>query len=72
MVETAARVLARGALRVLTDEGLRKAAWSEFETRTGGGVGGTDWIAPLADYAQPVGFAWTEYVTTVRGRHWHI
>ena len=72
MVETAARVMARAALRVLTDEALRKAAWAEFETRTGGGVGGTDWIPPLADYAPPVGFAWPEYVETVRGRHWHI
>ncbi|MEO0772816.1 MAG: amidohydrolase [Pseudomonadota bacterium] len=72
MVTVASEVLARGALRVLTDDALRMQAWAEFETRTGGGVGGSEWIAPLADYAPPVGFAWPEYVETVRGRHWHV
>ncbi|MEO0750466.1 MAG: amidohydrolase [Pseudomonadota bacterium] len=72
MVETAARVLARGALRVLLDEDLRARAWAEFDTRTGGGVGGAEWSAPLAEYAPPLEFAWPEYVETVRGRHWHV
>ena len=67
-----ARVLAGGGLRVLSEAPLRARAWSEFEARTGGGVGGTDWIAPLADYPAPLGFAWPEYVETVRGRHWHL
>lgn len=72
MVETAAKILARGALRVLTDGALRERAWAEFDARTGGGVGGADWIAPLAGYAPPLDFAWPEYVETVRGRHWHV
>ncbi|MEO0370658.1 MAG: amidohydrolase, partial [Pseudomonadota bacterium] len=72
MVEVASAILARGALRVLTDEDLRTRAWAEFETRTGGGIDGGTWIAPLADYPPPVHFAWPEYVETVRGRHWHI
>ena len=72
MVQVAARLLARGALRVLSDAPLRARAWAEFEARTGGGVGGTDWIAPLADYPAPLGFAWPEYVETVRGRQWHL
>ncbi|MEM6587078.1 MAG: amidohydrolase [Pseudomonadota bacterium] len=72
MVEVASKVLSRGAIRVLTDESLRQRAWTEFETRTGGGVGGADWTAPLADYAPPIEFAWPEYVETVRGRHWWI
>ncbi len=72
MVDVASRVLARGAIRVLTDDDLRQRAWSEFETRTGGGVGGTNWIPPLADYDPPIDFAWPEYVETVRGRHWCV
>ena len=72
MVDVAARVLARGALRVVTDGALRDRAWAEFEARTGGGVGGSDWIAPWCDYPAPVAFAWPEYVETVRGRHWHV
>ncbi len=72
MVTTAARVLARSALRLLTDEAARADAWTEFEQRTGGGIGGSEWIAPLADYEPPLDFAWPEYVTTARGRHWHV
>jgi aminobenzoyl-glutamate utilization protein B len=66
MVQTAARILARSALRVLTDEPLRHAAWQEFEQRKGDG------IPPLCDYAAPLDFAWPEYVETARGRHWHL
>lgn len=72
MVTTAARILARSALRLLQDAGARAAAWAEFEARTGGGVGGEHWIAPLCDYAPPVDLAWPEYVETRRGRHWHL
>ena len=52
---------------------LRAAArqW-RFEDRTGGGVGGTNWIAPLCDYEAPIDFRWPEYVTTPRGRDWWI
>ncbi|QGX99032.1 amidohydrolase [Roseovarius faecimaris] len=66
MVQVAARVLACSALRVLTDEGARQAAWSEFERRRAGGP------PPLCDYPPPLDFAWPEYVETVRGRHWHV
>ncbi|MEM7731310.1 MAG: amidohydrolase [Pseudomonadota bacterium] len=72
MVAVGSRILARGALRVLTEDAIRQRAWAEFETRTGGGVGGSDWIAPLADYAPPIDFAWPEYVETVRGRNWCV
>ena len=72
MVQVAAKVLARSALRILTDETARQAAWAEFEARTGGGIGGDAWIPPLCDYAPPLDFAWPEYVDTVRGRHWNI
>lgn len=72
MVRAAARILARGALRVLQDGGLRRAARLEWEERTGGGIGGEHWLAPLCDYPAPIDFAWPEYVETVRGRHWHL
>ena len=48
------------------------AAMDEFIARTGGGIGGTDWIAPLCDYEPPIGFRWPEYVTTPRGPDWWI
>ncbi len=72
MIRTAAEVLARAALRLLTDEDMRLKARAEFERRTGGGVGGDRWLAPLCDYDPPVGFRWPEYVETVRGREWWI
>ena len=71
-VQAAAKTLACAALRLLEDKHARDAARAEFEARTGGGVGGTDWMAPLCDYPAPVDFPWPEYVETVRGRHWHI
>lgn len=66
-VQTAGRVLARTALRLLIDPEARAATWAEFETRRAAAP-----IAPLADYAPPVDLPWPEYVTTPRGRHWHI
>lgn len=67
-VQTAARVLARSALRLFTDPNARKAAWTEFETRKARDGD----IPPLADYPPPTGFNWPEYVETPRGRHWHL
>ncbi|MFK7940871.1 MAG: amidohydrolase [Roseovarius sp.] len=68
MVQVAARVLARAALRVLCDETTRRAAWDEFETRRADHGA----IAPLCDYPPPIDFAWPEYVETPRGRSWHL
>jgi aminobenzoyl-glutamate utilization protein B len=72
MVRTAAKVLATSALRLLEDPDARDAAMAEFRTRTGGGVGGDKWLAPLCDYEPPIHFRWPEYVTTPRGRDWWI
>jgi aminobenzoyl-glutamate utilization protein B len=72
MVTTASKVLAASALRLLEDETARDAAMEEFRTRTGGGQGGSNWIAPLCDYEPPINFRWPEYVTTPRGRDWWI
>lgn len=72
MVETAAKTIALTALDLLSDDALLAAAKAEFEERTGGGIGGTRWIAPLADYDPPIHFRWPEYVETRRGREWVI
>lgn len=71
-VACAAKTIALTALRLLEDEGAREAASREFLERTGGGIGGKKWIAPLADYPPPIHFRWPEYVTTARGREWWI
>jgi aminobenzoyl-glutamate utilization protein B len=72
MVICAAKTIALAALRLLEDSAARDTAMSEFVTRTGGGIGGSNWIAPLCDYEPPIHFRWPEYVTTARGRDWWI
>jgi aminobenzoyl-glutamate utilization protein B len=72
MVVCAAKTVALTALRLLEDGGAREEARREFVTRTGGGIGGEKWIAPLCDYEPPIHFRWPEYVTTARGREWWI
>jgi aminobenzoyl-glutamate utilization protein B len=72
MVRTAAKTVALTALRLLEDKSARAAAKEEFIARTGGGIGGDMWIAPLADYEAPIHFRWPEYITTKRGREWWI
>ncbi|MCE8006920.1 amidohydrolase [Aestuariivita sp.] len=72
MIRTASKVLALSALRLLEDASARDAAMAEFRDRTGGGIGGADWVAPLCDYDPPIHFRWPEYVTTARGRDWWI
>jgi aminobenzoyl-glutamate utilization protein B len=72
MVRTAARILALSALRLLEDPSARGAAMAEFRERTGGGAGGSAWLAPQCDYPPPIHFRWPEYVTTPRGHDWWI
>ncbi len=72
MVQTAAKVLAVSALRLLEDKFAREAAMEEFRTRTGGGVGGSAWLPPQCDYDPPIHFRWPEYIDTPRGRDWWI
>ena len=51
-----------------------KRAGSEFVERTGGGVEGSDWVAPLLprDFRPAVDLRWPEYVQTPRGEEWWI
>ena len=72
MIETASKTIALSLLKLLQDKEFRTSAYDEFKQRTGGGIGGKKWIAPLCDYQPPIHFRWPEYITTVRGRDWWI
>ena len=74
MWQTAGRVIGTSIVELLTlPEALEKAK-EEFRDRTGGGIGGSKWVAPLLpkDFQAPVHYRWPEYVTTARGTEWTI
>lgn len=68
----AARTMALTYADLAAKPGALAAAQAEFRERTGGGVGGSHWVAPLlpADFDPPVDLRWPEYVTTARGEEW--
>jgi len=72
MIETAAKTIAFTLLDLIEQPERLGQAQAEFTRRTGGGIGGADWLAPLCDYAPPIDLRWPEYVTTPRGTDWHI
>jgi aminobenzoyl-glutamate utilization protein B len=74
MIEVAAKTIAATLYDLYTDSELRTQATLEFEERTGGGVGGSRWQAPLlgADFKVPHDYRWPEYITTARGEEWTI
>ena len=53
---------------------LLEHAKTEFNERTGGGVDGAKWVAPLLpdDFVPPVDLRWPEYITTPRGEEWSL
>lgn len=53
---------------------LIERARAEFVERTGGGIGGSRWLAPLLpkDFAAPIHYRWPEYVETARGPEYTI
>lgn len=57
---------------LLTSDHLLTEAKHESDQRTGGGVRGSNWQAPLCDYEPPLDFRWPEYITTERGYEWWI
>lgn len=71
-VLSASRTIAGTLVDLLTDPTTLATAQEEFRRRTGGGVGGSEWIPPLCDYDPPVDFRWPEYVMTNRGHDWWI
>jgi aminobenzoyl-glutamate utilization protein B len=74
MIRTAAKVVGATIVDLVSDRDLLARARAEFEERTGGGVGGSRWIAPLlaSDFRVPIDFRWPEYITTQRGAEWWI
>ena len=74
MIRSAAKSIAGTLVDLMTRPELLEAAKAEFRQRTGGGIGGTQWIAPLlpVDFRVPIDLRWPEYVTTERGRDWWI
>jgi aminobenzoyl-glutamate utilization protein B len=71
---TAGRVIAATILDLVCDPATLAEAKQEFEARTGGGIGGERWLAPLLpkDFRAPVDYSWPEYVETPRGREWSL
>lgn len=70
----AARTMALTLVDLATQPKTLAAAQAEFRQRTGGGIGGTEWVGPLLppDFDPPVDLRWPEYVTTERGEEWCI
>ncbi|MFQ5955834.1 MAG: amidohydrolase, partial [Kiloniellales bacterium] len=70
----AARCIGATLVDLLTRPEELDKARAEFVERTGGGVGGSKWVAPLLpkDFQAPVHLRWPEYVTTARGEEWWI
>jgi aminobenzoyl-glutamate utilization protein B len=70
----AGKTIAATLLDLITRPDELNRAQAEFRERTGGGVGGETWVAPLLpkDFPPPVDLRWPEYITTVRGDEWWI
>lgn len=68
------KVVAATLLDLLTKPERLREAKDEFVRRTGGGVGGSNWVPPLlpADFEPPTDLRWPEYIQTVRGEEWWI
>ena len=74
MVFAAARCIGATVVDLLTDTSGIDRARAEFEDRTGGGIGGSNWVAPLLprDFEAPIHYRWPEYISTARGEEWWI
>ncbi len=70
----AGKTIAATLIDLLTQPDALTEAKDEFRRRTGGGVGGSRWTAPLLprDFAPPVDLRWPEYVQTPRGEEWWL
>lgn len=70
----AGKAIAGTLLDLATKPDELQRAQEEFRQRTGGGVGGSEWVSPLLprDFKPPVDLRWPEYVQTVRGEEWWI
>nr|WP_298409919.1 amidohydrolase [uncultured Halomonas sp.] len=68
MIAVASKTIGLTLMDLLTQPEVLEKAQSEFRERTGGGIRGDQWMAPLCDYPPPLDFRWPEYVTTARGK----
>ncbi|MBI5878177.1 MAG: amidohydrolase [Chloroflexi bacterium] len=70
----AGKTIAATMLDLLKSPDELAKAQAEFRERTGGGVGGSQWVAPLLarDFPPPVELRWPEYVQTPRGEEWWV
>ncbi|MFQ6029580.1 MAG: amidohydrolase [Dehalococcoidia bacterium] len=70
----AGKTVATTLTDLLTQPSLLAEAQAEFQERTGGGIGGSSWVAPLlpADFPPPTDLRWPEYIETPRGQEWWI
>lgn len=73
-IMVAGKVLGMSFVELLLDSQALEACQEEFRERTGGGIGGENWIPPLLpeDFSAPVELRWPEYVRTPRGEDWWI
>jgi len=74
MIRTASKTIGGTIIDLMTRPDLLAAAKDEWRERTGGGIGGSKWMAPMLpkDFRVPNDFRWPEYVTTTRGQEWWI
>ncbi|MET1025898.1 MAG: amidohydrolase [Dongiaceae bacterium] len=74
MIRTASRTIGATIIDLMTRPDLLQAAKEEWRDRTGGGIGGSNWMGPLLpkDFRAPIDFRWPEYATTARGEEWWI
>jgi aminobenzoyl-glutamate utilization protein B len=73
-ISTAAKAIGMTTIDLLTDSQKLAECQSEFERRTGGGIGGDQWQPPLLDQTSrpPIDFPWPEYRMTPSGQKWMI
>jgi aminobenzoyl-glutamate utilization protein B len=74
MMLTAGKTIGATLVDLLTQPDELAKAKTEFAERTGGGVGGPSWVAPLLprEFVPPIDLRWPEYVRTPRGEEWWI
>lgn len=74
MIFCAGKSVSGALIDLLTKPEALARIKAEFDERTGGGVGGSEWVAPLlpGDFKAPVDLRWPEYVTTARGEEWWL
>ncbi len=70
----AAEVTAATFVELLENPAEVARARAEFRERTGGGIGGSKWLAPLLgeNFPAPINYRWPEYVETPRGPEYSV